>query len=55
MAIIINISNGFHFVPCDPLLTKLAVSGVDSRVVVWLREFLAERTQWVRVGGQISN
>jgi len=55
VAIIIDISNGFHFVPCDRLLTKLAASGVDSRVVVWLREFLAERTQWVRVGGQISN
>jgi hypothetical protein len=27
---------------------------VDSRVVVWIREFLLGRTQRVRVGGQIS-
>jgi hypothetical protein len=30
------------------------VSGVDSRVVVWIREFLLGRTQGVRVGGQLS-
>jgi len=29
-------------------------SGVDSRVVVWIREFLLGRTQRVRVGGQLS-
>ena len=33
---------------------KLAASGVDSRVVVWVREFLVGRTQRVRVGGQPS-
>jgi len=27
---------------------------VDSRVVVWVREFLVGRTQRVRVGGQLS-
>jgi hypothetical protein len=27
---------------------------VDSRVVVWIREFLLGRTQRVRVGGQLS-
>jgi hypothetical protein len=27
---------------------------VDSRVVVWIREFLLGRTQGVRVGGQLS-
>jgi len=41
-------------VPHDRLLTKLAGSGVDSRVVVWVREFLVGRTQRVRVGGQLS-
>jgi hypothetical protein len=29
-------------------------SGVDSRVVVWVREFLVGRTQRVRVGGKLS-
>jgi len=28
--------------------------GMDSRVVVWIREFLLGRTQRVRVGGQLS-
>jgi len=32
---------------------KIANSGVDSRVVVWLRELLLGSTQRVRLGGQI--
>jgi len=36
------------------LLTKIANLGVDSRVVVWIREFLLGRMQRVRVGGQLS-
>jgi len=35
-------------------MTKIANSGVDSRVVVWIREFFLGRTQRVRVGGQLS-
>jgi len=31
-------------VPHGRLLTKIALSGVDSRVVVWIREFLLGRT-----------
>ena len=27
---------------------------MDSRVVIWIREFLLGRTQRVRVGGQLS-
>jgi len=33
---------------------KLAGSGVDSRIVVWVREFLVGCTQRVRVGGHLS-
>ena len=33
---------------------KIAYSGVDSRVVVWIREFLLGRMQRVRVGGHLS-
>ena len=33
---------------------KLAASGVDSRVVIWVREFLVGRSHRVRVGGQLS-
>jgi len=35
-------------------LRKLQTRGVDSRVVVWIREFLLGRTQRVRVGGHLS-
>jgi hypothetical protein len=47
-SIIIDFSNAFHLVPRDRLLTKLAASAGDSRVVVWVREFLVGRTQRVR-------
>jgi len=53
-AIIIELSKAFDFVPHGRLLTKIANSGVDSRVVVWIREFLLGRTQRVRVGGHLS-
>jgi len=53
-AIIIDFSKAFDLVPHGLLLTKIANSGVDSRVVVWIREFLLGRTQRVRVGGQLS-
>jgi len=53
-AIIVDFSKAFGLVPHDRLLTKIANSGVDSKVVVWIREFLLGRTQRVRVGGQLS-
>jgi len=53
-AIIIDSSKAFDLVPHDRLFTKMAVSGVDSRVLVCVREFLVGRTQRVRVGGQLS-
>ena len=53
-AIIVDFSKAFDLVPHSRLLTKIANSGVDSKVVVWKREFLLGRTQRVRVGGQLS-
>jgi len=53
-AIIIDFSKAFDLVPHDRLLKKIAASGVDSRVVVWIREFLIDRSQRVRVGGHCS-
>jgi len=44
-AIIIDFSKSFDLVPHDRLLTKMAASGVDLRVVVWVREFLVGGTQ----------
>ena len=43
-AIIIDFCKAFDLVPHDRLLTKLAASGEDSRVVIWVREFLEGRT-----------
>ena len=37
---IVDFSKAFDLVPHGRLLTKIANSGVDSRVVVWIREFL---------------
>jgi len=34
---IIDFSKAFDLVPHDRLLTKLAASGVEWRVVVWIR------------------
>jgi hypothetical protein len=53
-AIIIDFSNAFDLVPHDRLLKKITVSGVDSRVSVWIRKFLLGRSQKVRVGGKLS-
>ena len=48
-AIIIHFSKAFDLVPHDRMLKKIAASGVDSRVVVWIREFLIDSSQRVRV------
>jgi hypothetical protein len=53
-ATIIDFSKAFDLVPHDGLVTKIAASGVDSRVVIWIREFLLGRTQSVTVGGHLS-
>jgi hypothetical protein len=53
-AIIVDFSKAFDLVPHGRLLTKIAYSGVASRVVVWISEFLLGRTQRVRMGGQLS-
>jgi len=48
---ITDFSKAFDLVPHDWFFTKLAASGVGSRVVVWVREFLVARTQVVRLVG----
>ena len=54
-AIIIDFSKAFDRVPHDRLLKKISDSGVDPRVIVWIREFLIGRSQRVRVGGKLSD
>ena len=34
----------FNLVPHDRLLTEIAATGVDLRVVVWVKEFLLGRS-----------
>jgi hypothetical protein len=52
--IIIDFSKAFDLVSHDRLLTKIASTGVDLRVVVWVKEFLLGRSQRVRVDEQLS-
>jgi hypothetical protein len=42
-------------VPHDRLLQKVAETGVDLRVVAWIKEFLLGRSQRVRVDGHLSD
>jgi len=53
-AILIDFSKASDLVPPDRMLMKTANSGVDSKVVTWVREFLLRRTHRVRVRGQLS-
>jgi hypothetical protein len=52
-AVVIDFSKAFDLVPHDRLITKIATSGEDPMLVVWIREFLLGPTQRVRVGGQL--
>jgi hypothetical protein len=54
-AIFVDFSKAFDLVPHGRLLVKIANSGVDIRVVTWIREFLTGRTQRVRIGGELSD
>ena len=53
-AIIIDFSKVFDLVPHDRLIIKITETGVDSRVVGWVREFLLGHSQRVRVDGHLS-
>jgi hypothetical protein len=47
------LSKALNLVPHDRLLTKIAATGADLRVVEWMKEFLLGRPQRVRVDGQL--
>jgi hypothetical protein len=53
-AIITDFSNTFGLVPHDRLLKQIMATGVDLRVVVWVKKFLLEHLQRVRVDKQLS-
>jgi len=47
-------SNAFDLVRHDRLFTKIAVTGMDLRVAVWVKEFLLGLSQRVGVHGKLS-
>ena len=44
-AIIVDFSKAYDLVPHGQLLTKIANSGMDSMVVVWIREFFTSHAE----------
>jgi hypothetical protein len=53
-AILVDSSKAFDLVPHGRLFTKILNPGVDSRVVVWIREFLLGHTQRVKAGRKFA-
>jgi hypothetical protein len=53
-AIVTDFSKVFYLDPHDSLLMKIAISGVESRAVAWVRELFLGHTQTVKEGGQLS-
>ena len=52
--IVIDFSKSFDLVPHDTLLTKIAETGLDLRIVLWVKEILLGCSQRVRVHRQVS-
>ena len=52
--IIIDFSKVFNLVPHDRMLMKIAATGVDLRVVIWVNEFLLGLSYRVKVDGKLS-
>ena len=50
--ILIDFSKVFDLVLHDRLLTKIAISGVDSRVVAWVREFFLGQSRRAIIRGR---
>ena len=54
-AVVIDFAKAFDVVPHDILIRKLVETNIDKRVVLWIREFLTNRTQRVKVGSKYSD
>jgi hypothetical protein len=55
-AILLDMSKAFDVVPHDLLIEKLsAMKNVDQRLVIWIREYLFNRTQQVKVDDVLSD
>ena len=54
-AIFFDIKKAFDSVPHQPLLDKLCRYELDSHIISWVRSYLTERQQHVRVSGYASS
>jgi hypothetical protein len=54
-AILLDFSKAFDKVSHGILVQKLSILGMDERVLGWIREWLTDRKQVVKVGEAISN
>ena len=50
-----DLSAAFDTLDCDGLCAKLELYGLQPRSVRWIRSFLSDRSQCVRIGNQISS
>lgn len=53
--IYIDVSKAFDTVVHRTLLQKLESYGIDGKILAWIKSFLSNRKQRVRVGNQLSN
>ena len=51
----LDFRKAFDSVPHERLLTKLAAYGVSGNLLKWIRHFLSDRTQKVRIGDSLSS
>ena len=50
-----DLSSAFDTLDVDLFLKKMAIYGADDLTIRWLRSFLSDRTQRVRIGGMVSD
>jgi len=53
-AIILYLSKNFNLLQYDRLLTEIAATGVELKVVEWVKEFVLGRSQRNRADRQMS-
>ena len=52
--IYLDFAKAFDSVPHERLLVKLRSYGIDGKLYLWIRDFLSERKQYVKVGDKVS-
>lgn len=53
--IYLDFKKAFDSVPHERLLMKLKSYGIEGRLSIWIKDFLFDRLQYVRVGNETSN